>query len=178
MQEENPTGSVREDLLARLRNLGESQADGTLAELAYRRAREALERALEEARTIRLEAIEDARVTREREQTSLVESLKALRQSAETQIDGLLRAAEIEADRLRSDARLEAASIREEANKDAALIHADAAVVRRVAEERSSEVARLEADFNALLDQIGGRLGMPERPSEGWWARLTRGRGK
>mgnify|MGYP001455423940 CR=1 FL=1 len=73
------------------------QATGPLAELAYRRAREALERAMAEARAIRLQAITDARTTRERELAALMESMRSLRQSAVAQIEALLQAAEIEA---------------------------------------------------------------------------------
>lgn len=174
MQEENATGFVREDLLERLRNLTESQSDATLAELAYRRAREALERALEEARSLRLAAIEDVRTTREREQASLLESLKALRQSTEAQIETLLRTAEIEADRLRSSAQHTASTTVEEANREAASIRAEAAAIRTAAEGRAQEVVRLEAEFNALLAQVGERLGMAEKPAAGWWARITR----
>ena len=111
MQAEEPNNSVREDLIARLRNLVEPQSSGTLAELAYRRAREALERALEEARTIRLYArIEDARTAQERDQASLQGSLRSLQQATEAKIEALSRTAEIEAERLRHEARREAAS--------------------------------------------------------------------
>src|SRR5581483_8164489 len=85
--QEEPTTPVRNELLDKLRALAPEQSAEGLAELAYQRSREALERALEEARNIRLQAIEDARATREHEMTSLMESLKTLRLSAEAQID-------------------------------------------------------------------------------------------
>ena len=66
MQNEEGSHTVRSDLLERLRALEGPQSSGSLAELAYRRAREALEHALNEAREVRLQAIEDARATRER----------------------------------------------------------------------------------------------------------------
>ncbi len=112
MQDETLFDSTRNELLERLKALEGPQASGSLAELAYRRAREALEKALDEARTIRLQAIEDARNHREREMTALADSLRNLRQSAETQIDALLREAEIEAERIRDTARDDARNCR------------------------------------------------------------------
>ena len=75
---EEESGAVRSELLERLRALESSQSESNLAELAYKRARDALERALEEARTIRLQALDDARLTRERELASLLESMRSL----------------------------------------------------------------------------------------------------
>jgi hypothetical protein len=98
-EEQGPT--TRSELLERLRNLDALQSQGTLAELAYRRAREALEKALDEAGKIRLEALEDARATREREMTLLMESLRALRLSAEAQIQSVLTSAEAAAQQTR-----------------------------------------------------------------------------
>src|SRR3972149_2344848 len=67
MQEEEQASPLRSELLERLRSLEGAQSPGSLADLSYRRARESLERAIEEARTIRLNAMEDARATREPE---------------------------------------------------------------------------------------------------------------
>src|SRR5688500_4916682 len=104
MPEEEPS-SIRSELLDRLRAMEGPQSSDSLAELAYRRAREALERALDESRVVRLQAIEDARATRERELTALMESLRSLRQSAEAQIEALVRSAELEAARIRDQSR-------------------------------------------------------------------------
>ena len=172
MQEEEQASAIRSELLERLRSLEGAQSPGSLADLSYRRARESLERAIEEARTIRLNAMEDARATRERELSAMVESLRSLRQSAETQIESVLKAAEIEAERLKDRAQAEAREIVERANSEAATVRAEGAAVRGSAEARLREVERLEAEFNALLRQGADRLGM-KSPAEGWWARLT-----
>lgn len=175
MQEEPLSGSVRSDLLERLRALDVSADTGSLAELAYRRAREALEKALEEARVIRLQAIADARTTREREMTALLESLRNLRQSAETQIDHLLREAEIEAERARGQAASEARQVVEEARAEAERIRDEAEATRADAEARRSAIERVEADFNAAVEAMAQRLGVAEKPAKGWWAKLTGG---
>src|SRR5262249_29741135 len=100
-EEQEEPGSIRSDLLDRLRALESSQSQSGMAELAYKRAREALERALEEARVIRLQAIDDARLTREHELATLMEAMRSMRTSAEAQIETFLRTAEIEAGRMR-----------------------------------------------------------------------------
>ena len=166
MQDDKLFDSTRNELLERLKALDEPQASSSLSELAYRRAREALEKALEESRTIRLQAIDDARANREREMTALVESLRALRQSAETQIEALLREAQIEAEGIRDRAQNEARSIVEQANNDTSAVRAEASALRAAAEERAREVARIEANFDAQLEAIGKRLGM-QKPGEG-----------
>jgi vacuolar-type H+-ATPase subunit H len=166
MQDDSLFDSTRNELLERLKALEGPQSSGSLAELAYRRAREALEKALDEARTIRLQAIEDARNHREREMTALTESLRNLRQSAETQIDALLREAELEAERIRDDARGEARNVVEQATSESAVERAEAATLRAGAEARAREVDRIEADFDAQLERIGKRLGM-QKPKKG-----------
>ena len=171
MQQEDQPGSVRNELLERLRAMEGPQSTGTLAELAYRRAREALERALEEARTIRLQAIEDARDTRERELTALMESMRSLRQSAESQIETLLRTAELEASRMHDQARAEAQVVQERATQEAEAVRAEGAAVRASAEERAREIDRLEAEFNATVSKIAKQIGV-EAPSGGWWRHL------
>lgn len=176
MQQEDQPSSVRNELLERLRALEGPQSSGTLAELAYRRAREALERALEEARVIRLQAIDNAKATRERELTALMESIRSLRQSAETQIESLLLAAEIESNRLRGQGKMDAQASLERATNEAALVRAEAAAVRASAEERAREVERIEAEFNQLAARIAERLGMTARPDGGWLRRLRGGR--
>ena len=54
-----------------------------------------------------------------------------------------------------------------------AQIRAEAMSTRVGADERAREVERLEADFNELLARVVERLGITERPSEGWLRRLT-----
>ncbi len=173
MQLEPIPGSVRSDLLERLKALDTTAGSGSLAELAYRRAREALEKALEEARVIRLQAIEDARTTREREMTALLESMRNLRLSAETQIEHLLREAEIEAERTRSRAAIDSREIVEQATIEAEAIRAEAVKLRDDAERKQAEIARVEADFNDAVAAMAERLGLTEKPKQGWWARLT-----
>ncbi|MPZ49343.1 MAG: hypothetical protein GEU75_08605 [Dehalococcoidia bacterium] len=173
MREEEQPYNVRNELLERLRALEGPQSSGTLAELSYRRAREALERALEEARTIRLQAIEDARSTRERELTSLMDSMRSLRESAERQIQELFETAEIEVSRLSGRAKADAQAIIERATAEAAETKAEAAAIRTGAEERVRTVERIEADFNRALSEIAERIGLTDKPSEGWWKRFT-----
>jgi len=170
---EEESGAVRSELLGRLRALESSQSESNLSELAYKRARDALERALEEARTIRLQALDDARLTRERELASLLESMRSLRQSAESQIETLLRTAEIEATRLRDNAKAETEAIVEQATSEADQIRADAQAIRAASETRQKAVDQLEAELNRLLADIATRLGMRVRPAEGWWKRIT-----
>ena len=82
MQDTGDPASVRSYLLERLKALDAEHGAGSLAELAYRRAREALEKALEEARTIRLQAIDDARRSRDQETSALRQALQAIVRSA------------------------------------------------------------------------------------------------
>src|SRR5438045_5969575 len=130
MQENDQPGNVRHELLERLRALESPSSQGGRTDLTTRRAKEALERALEEARAIRLQAIEDARQTREREMRAMLESLQVLRQQAETQIDTLLRTAELEAERLVSNARVEAQQKLDEATREEASLRAQAQAIR------------------------------------------------
>ena len=180
MQETDNPGSVRADLLERLRALDTEHGAGSLAELAYRRAREALEKALEEARTIRLQAIDDARRTREQETASLHDALLAQRQAAEAEIEALIRRAEIEAERIRGRAAQDADAITETAEAEATRVLASAArtldearALRADAEQRRTEIDRLEAGFNATVAQIAERLGVTENPPRGWLRRIT-----
>src|SRR6185503_18022690 len=140
MQEHDQPSNVRHELLERLRALESPSSQGGLTELSYRRAKEALERALEEARAIRLQAIEDARLTREREMRAMMESLQVLRHQAETQIDTLLRTAELEAERLASNARAEAQDTLDAAHREETTVRAEAQAIRAAAEERAREV--------------------------------------
>jgi len=167
MQEHEP-GTIRNDLLERLRNLEGPATPGSLAELSYRRAREALEKALEEARNIRLQALEDARLTRERESTALMEQLRKLRDEAQAQIDGLLRTAEIEAEGIKAKAESEAEALLESAKEEAAAVKTEAQALRTAADERAKEVERIESEFNSTLGDIAVRLGIQEKPSRGW----------
>ncbi len=177
MQDETQLDSTRNELLERLKAMEGPQTSSSLAELAYRRTREALEKALDEARTTRLQAIDDARSNRERELSALAESLQNLRQSTQTRIEALLREAEIEADRIRDEARSEARSTVEQAASEAETARAEDSAIRAAADERAREVQRIEADFNAQLERIAKRLGMqqPKRACSGvdkWWAVL------
>jgi hypothetical protein len=172
MQPQPEGGPAESELLARLRSLDVTQSQGTLSELAYRRAREALEKALEEAGKIRLQALEDARATRERELAQLMESLRALRQSAETQVQAILQQAEIEASQIRERARHEADAHFESVKRESEDIAAEAAAVRQAAENRAREVAQLEADFNAMVSKFAERIEVTDKPAEGWWRKL------
>ena len=173
MQEETETGAIRRELLERLRALDGPEIGGMLADLAYERGNEAIERALNEARKIRSQAIEDAKATRERELTSLMEAMRALRESAETRIEGALTAAEAEAERLRDRARREAQATLETATKEAAALRAEAESLRAAAQERLREIDSLEGEFNAVVSRMGKRIGIAP-PAEGWWRRLLR----
>ena len=170
MQEHEP-GTVRNDLLERLRNLEGPSAPGSLAELSYRRAKEALEKALEDARNIRLQALEDARLSRERESSALAAQLTRMRDEAQAQIDNLLRTAEIEAERTRDTAKKDAEDILASANEEAATLRAEAHAIRSAADERAREVERIEHEFNYAVQDIATRLGIQEKPSKGWLRR-------
>jgi len=170
MQEHDQPGNVRHELLERLRAMETPSSQGGLTELSYRRAKEALERALEEARAIRLQAIEDARQTREREMRAMMESLQVLRQQAETRIDELLRTAEIEAERMTSNARAEAQETLDAAHREEATLRAEAQAIRAAAEERAREVERLEREFDEATAALFARIGQ-EKPAGGWLKR-------
>jgi len=173
MQEEEPSGSIRHELLERLRALESDQSPGNLSELAYRRAREALTAALEEARSIRLQALADARDSRERAFESMAQDLQTLRRNTETEIDSLLRTAEIEAERTRDESQRQAAEIIARAESEAEAMRVEAATLRAGADERAREVERLEAEFNSLIERLNERLGINDKPSGGWLRRLT-----
>lgn len=173
MRNDEPKDELRNELLERLKSLEISQSSSNMADLAYGRAREALERAMEEARNVRLQAIDDARQTRERELSSLMESMRSLRQSAEVQVSQLLRSAEIEAERTRDNAETHAHQVIERASQESAQIKSEAAVIRSAAEERVREVDRMETEFNAMVEQMALRLGIVAKPPEGWFKRLT-----
>jgi len=178
MSEEQGATTNRAELLERLKNLDALQSQGTLAELAYRRAREALEKALEEAAKVRLGALEDARGTRERELSLLMESLKALRLSAEAQIHSILTSAEVQAQHMLESARLEAQRLQEDARHQVDEIAAEAAAIRHAAEQRAREVQELEGEFNQVIERLVARLGVAEKPAEGWFRALSRGKSK
>jgi hypothetical protein len=165
-------GSISEELIERLRALEAGNTADSLADIAYGRAREAMDQAIDEARSIRLQAIDDARATREREMTALLESLRGLRASAEAQINGLIRAAEIEASRITDRARGEAHEIIQRADSEAARVRDEATAIRNLAQERLSEVERLEADFNRVAGEIARRLGITENSGGSWWRKL------
>jgi hypothetical protein len=173
MQEESLPGSVRRDLLDRLKALDMPIGSGSVGDLAYRRARDALEKALEEARTIRLQAIEDARTTREREMTALVESLRTLRLTAETEIALLLKEAELEAERIRSRAAEEARTVVEQANDEAEMTREESRAIRAAAEAKRREIEGLEAEFNEVTASLAERIGVTEKPQRGWLRKLT-----
>jgi hypothetical protein len=170
MQEHDQPGTVRHELLERLRAMEAPSSQGGLTELSYRRAKEALERALEEARAIRLQAIEDARQTRERELRAMMESLQVLRHQAETQIDALLRTAELEAERLTSNARAEAQETLDAAHREEATLRAESQAIRAAAEERVREVERLEREFDEATTALFARIGQ-DKPEGGWFKR-------
>jgi len=179
MQDDPAAGPVRNDLLERLKALDTDSMSDSLAELAYRRAREALNLALEEARAVRLQAIEDARATREREMTALLASMRNLRLAADAQAQEILREAGVQAERSLGEAAAEARTIVDQANTEAAsirdevrTIQEDALNIRAAAEAKQAEVEAVEANFNVAVAAIAQRLGITEMPSEGWWARL------
>ena len=179
MQDDPAAGPVRSDLLERLKALDTHSMSDSLAELAYGRAREALERALEEARAVRHQAVEDARATREREMTALLASMRNLRLAADAQVQEILREAEVQAQRSLSEAAAESRAIIEQANTEAAsirdearTIQEDALNIRAAAEAKQAEVAAIEADFNVAVAAIAHRLGITDMPSKSWWTRL------
>ena len=153
----------------------------SLTELAYRRAREALESALEEARKVRLDALDAARRHREAEAGAMKEALERRRQDGEAEAAGLVRRAEVEAERILAEAQQDARAIVRDAKAEAQreLLEADRTLVearalRIAADERQREVERLEAEFNATVSGIAERLGITETPERGWLRRLRR----
>ena len=184
MQDDPAASPVRSDLLERLKALDTDTMSGSLADIAYRRAREALEKALDEARAIRLQASIDARTTREREMTALLASMRNLRLAADAQVQQILREAEIQAASSRSKAEADSRAIVEQANAEAASIldearavHKDAHTLHAAADARQAEIEGTEANFNRAVEAIAQRLRITEVPPEGWWARLTKTRG-
>jgi len=175
MQQEEQPGRISSELLDRLRAMETPDATGSLAELAYRRAREVLERALDEAQTLRLQAIQDARATREQELTALTESMRTLRLAAQAQIESQLKSADMEMTRLIEQSRSEASGIIAKATEDALQIRAEAAATRSAADHRLQEIERLEADFDEVVGRMAERLGV-RAPSGGWWRHLLRRR--
>ena len=175
MQDEALSGSIRADLLERLRSLETADSQGSLAQIAYQRARDALSRALEEARNIRLQALEEARNTRERELRSLADSLQALKRATETEIESLLTTAELEAARTRDQAKAEADIVVMGAKAEAEIVRAEATALRTAAEQRVAEITRLEAEFNSIITELLKRLGFePPKPEGGWFRRFGR----
>jgi hypothetical protein len=169
----------RDELQEPLRGLETPPSANTLAELSYRRAREALERALEEARTVRLAALEDARATRERELTALLASLRSLRQAAESEVAAIIARAELEASQTRDQTRRDADELLAKSEGEAALLRANADAMRLAAEARAREVDTLEADFNSRLSEMAERIGLTEQqPSGGWLRSLFGGNNK
>ena len=166
-----PPERPEDELIERLRGLETPQSANTLAELSYRRGREALEKALEDARIIRLAALDDARATRERELSSLLESLKALRQSAETEVAAIMTRAEIEASQLLDHARQEAEALLAKAAEDTARTRADVDALRQAAETRAREVERLEQEFNEYATRLAERIGLAADEPQGGWLR-------
>jgi hypothetical protein len=175
MSSEQPPEDNRGQLIEKLRALETPQSGSALADLSYRRAREALEKAVEEARAVRLAALDDARATRERELTALIESLRALRQSAESEISVIITQAELEAGRIRDRGRQEATTALTDAREEADLVRAEASALRAAAEGRVREVAALEADFNELATRFASRIGLEKNPSGGWFRHLFGG---
>ena len=102
-----------------------------------------------------------------------MESMRALRESAERQIQELFQTAEIEVARMTDRARQDAQSIIERANAEAAEMRAEATAIRAGAEERARNVERLEADFNHVIGLIAERVGLTEKPESSWWKRLS-----
>ncbi|HLF79897.1 MAG TPA: hypothetical protein VJB57_20655 [Dehalococcoidia bacterium] len=154
--------AVRTELIERLRALEGPQSDQ--AEVVYKRALEALE----EARIIRQQAIEDARLTRERELAALLESMRALRQAADSQVETVMRKAEIEAERVRDQAGIDARTTLDRARVEANGIQEEARAIRAAAERRAQEVDRLESEFNRLLTDVVERLGLTGKQPKGW----------
>lgn len=180
MQDADLNGAVRADLLERLKSLDTEHGTGTLAELSYRRAREALEKALEEARTIRLQALESARRTHDEETAALQRTLESQRLTAQAAIDALIRQAEIEAEQILGNAHRNADTIVEAAEAEAKQVLSSAArtldearTLRAASEERKRDMDRLEAEFDQTVAQIAERLGVIERPPRGWRRRIT-----
>jgi cell division septum initiation protein DivIVA len=126
---------------------------------------------MDEARNVRLQAIEDAKNTRERELTELLDAMRTLRQSAETQIDNTLRTAGLESERLLDQAKNEAQTIIERATDEARTLRAEAESLRLTAEERLRDVQQLEGEFNTIVSKIAQRIGL-EAPEQGWWRHL------
>ena len=181
MQNTDPVPTEQPELPDSFDELRRAPSIESLTELAYRRAREALETALEEARKIRLDALEDVRRDRAQETSAVAKVLERQREAGETEIRRLLRQAEIEAERVRSEAQQDARDIVRVAKAEAQqeILEADRTLVearalRIAADERQREVERVEAEFNATISQIAERLGLADKPARGWLRRLGR----
>ena len=102
-----------------------------------------------------------------------MESLKALRESAEAQVKSVLAQAEIEATQMRDRARIDADAYLDNARREAQEIAAEAGAMRHAAEDRVREVEKLEADFNEQVSRMTERLGIVEKPAQGWFGRAV-----
>lgn len=173
MREDETPGGVKRDLIDQLTAIDPGAPNGSLTELAYRRARETLEQAFLEARNIRLQALDEVRNSREREMTALAESLRNLRLSAEQQISALLQEAETRAESIVEKARRQGRDIVAQATQESERIRAEAADLRNGAERQQQETKALEEGFDSLLQRIADRLHMQEKPDGGWLRRLT-----
>ena len=127
-----------------------------------------------------MQALDDARRTRDEETTALQQALQSQRQTAETEIEALFRRAEIEAERIRNQANRDAEAIVHTAEAEAKQTLASAAdaldearTLRAAAQARQRAMDDLEAQFNQDVAQIAERLGVTEKPSKGWWRRIT-----
>src|SRR5262249_1992466 len=99
--------------------------------------------------------------------------IRSLRASAEAQIDTLLTTAAIEASRIKDNATTQAKEMVERAGEEAMHIRTEAIALRDANEARMKQIDRLEDEFNSLVAAVAERLGVKERPPEGWWKRIT-----
>lgn len=98
-----------------------------------------------------------------------METMRSLRESADSQIEALLRSPEIEASRVTDAAKTEAESLIERAIADSAQIKTEAAAVHDSAEERVHEIELLEAEFNHVIAKLAKRLGISDKTGRGWF---------
>jgi vacuolar-type H+-ATPase subunit H len=179
-----PGSAVDEELAA----MGAS--DAMLSERVYRRAREVIQDAYENAAEVRLDALRHVESQLEKTERQASELLSGARVEAEAgraqavaEARLLLQRAQRDADAIIADAREqfvritlaaseEAVRIRTEAESEAAELKKKADLGLAEAGQRSTEAARLEAEFDRAAREFVKWLGLESKPEQKLFGRV------
>lgn len=165
-------------------DLGADSKERRFNERVYRRAREVIQDAYESAAEIRLDALRRVETQLEKTERQASEVLERARAEAEAvRAQGALEAkltlqrAERDAETIVADAKTqfarilaaasqEAERIREEAQKEASELKTEAEKSLEDAHQRSTETARLEAEFDRAAREFVRWLGLDAKPEQ------------